>query len=485
MENIMAFPKNFYWGGATAANQFEGGWQEDGKGDSVCDHMTAGSVNSPRHYTNEIKEDIYYPSHKAIDFYHHYKEDIALFAEMGFKMFRLSVNWTRIFPKGDEAEPNAKGIEFYRNVFLELKKYEIEPLVTISHYELPYHLSKTYGGWTNRKLIDFYLRYCEVLFQEYKGLVKYWLTFNEINALEFGIGDILSGGFQVEDGAVPGFNTPKTQEINQKRYQSLHHQFLASAKAVALGHSIDPKYQIGCMVAGGCYYPYTCNPDDVLKAQREMRMNYFCGDVQVRGAYPYYTKRMFDDLGVVLKIEEGDDEILKNGTVDFYSFSYYMSACSTVDEDAMKSKGNVITGVANPYLKSSDWGWQIDSKGLRFLLNELYARYQVPIMVVENGLGAKDELEEGNRIHDNYRIDYLREHILQIQEALDDGVEVIAYTPWGCIDLVSASTGEMKKRYGFIYVDVDNEGKGTFQRYKKDSFDWYKKVIASNGADLD
>ncbi len=481
----MRFPENFYWGGATAANQFEGGWQEGGKGDSVCDHMTAGSVNSPRYFTNEIQKDRYYPSHNAIDFYHHYKEDIALFAEMGFKMFRLSVNWTRIFPRGDESEPNQQGLDFYRDVFLELRKYNIEPLVTISHYEIPYHLMKEYGGWLNRSCIDFYLNYCRTLFTEYKGLVKYWLTFNEINALQFGIGDILSGGFPCADGNAQVLGLEASREDNQKRYQGLHHQFLASARAVVLGHEIDPDNKIGCMVAGGCYYPYTCNPDDALKAQRDMRMNYFCGDVQVRGEYPYFAKRMFRELGVELETQEGDDEILRRGKVDFYSFSYYMSSCSTEDEEVKRTNGNLVTGVNNPYLKASDWGWQIDPKGLRYLLNDLYARYQIPIMIVENGLGAKDVLEADGTVHDSYRQDYLREHIAQIGEAIEDGVDVIAYTPWGCIDLISASTGEMKKRYGFIYVDLDNEGKGSFKRYKKDSFYWYKKVIASNGEDLD
>lgn len=481
----MSFPKNFYWGGATAANQFEGGWREGGKGDSVCDHMTAGSLNSPRRFTNKIQETLYYPSHNGVDFYHHYKEDIALFAEMGFKMFRLSVNWTRIFPNGDDLEPNQDGIAFYKKVLLELRKNHIEPLVTISHYEIPYHLSQKYNGWLDRKCIDFYLKFCEVLFTEFKGIVKYWLTFNEINSLEFGIGDILSGGFRCEDGNAQVLGIKPTREDNQKRYQGLHHQFLASAKAVVLGHEIDPENKIGCMVAGGCYYPYTCNPDDVLKAQRDMRMNYYCGDIQVRGEYPYYAKRMFKEMDIEITMEENDAEILKKGKVDFYSFSYYMSTCSTVDEEVMRTKGNLVTGVTNPYLKSSDWGWQIDPKGLRFLLNDLYARYQIPIMIVENGLGANDVLEKDGTIHDSYRQEYLKEHIIQIREAIEDGVDVIAYTPWGCIDLISASTGEMKKRYGFIYVDLDNEGKGTFKRYKKDSFNWYKKVIASNGEDLE
>ena len=481
----MSFPKNFLWGGATAANQFEGGWKEDGKGDSVCDHITAGTVSTPRYFTNEIKNDNNYPSHEAIDFYHRYKEDIALFAEMGFRVFRLSLNWTRIFPKGDEVKPNQKGLDFYRAVFEECKKYGIEPLVTISHYEIPYYLMDKYGGWLSRDCIDFYLNFCETVFKEYKDLVTYWLTFNEINCMMMGVGEILAGGIPSEDGPLQNFDSAATKEQKQKRFQATHHQFVASAKAVVLGHEINPEFKIGCMVAGGAIYPYTCNPDDVALAQKEMRMNYFCGDVQVRGEYPYYTNRMFEEMEISIEIKDGDLEVLKQGTVDFYSFSYYMSTCTTADEEAKKASGNVIIGVKNPYLKASDWGWQIDPQGLRYLLNELYGRYQIPMMIVENGLGAIDVLEKDNKIHDSYRIDYLREHIKQMEEAIKDGVELIGFTAWGCIDLVSISTGEMKKRYGFIYVDKDNEGNGTLDRWRKDSFYWYKKVIASNGEDID
>lgn len=478
------FPDNFFWGGATAANQFEGGYQEGGKGESVCDHMTDGSRHTPRRYTNAIQKDSYYPSHRAVDFYHHYKEDIALLAEMGIKMFRLSINWTRIYPNGDESTPNQEGLDFYRNVFVELKKYDIEPLVTIHHYEVPYHLSEVYDGWYDRRTIDFYLNFCRTLFTEFKGTVKYWLTFNEINSAQMGIGDTLSLGLRTEDGNAQVMGLVPTQEQSQRRYQALHHQFVASAKAVILAHEIDPLYQVGCMVAGGVFYPYTPNPDDALKAQADMRMNYFCGDVQANGEYPYFTRRLFDQLGISIHMEPEDARTLKEGKVDFYSFSYYMSTCSTADPNVEKANGNAVIGVKNPHIPSSDWGWQIDSKGLRYLLNDLYGRYHLPIMIVENGLGAADILEPDQRVHDGYRIDYLRTHIEQIQEAIEDGVDVIAYTPWGCIDLVSLSTGEMKKRYGFIYVDVDDKGQGTFNRYKKDSFYWYKKVIASNGEDL-
>lgn len=480
------FPKNFYWGGAVAANQYEGAYLEDGKLPSVADHITKGEVNVPRLFTYDIESSCYfYPSHQAIDFYHRYKEDIALFAEMGFKMFRLSINWTRIFPKGDELEPNQKGLEFYRNVFEECKKYGIEPLVTLSHYECPIHLAKEYGGWANRKLIDFFEHYARTVFNEYKDLVKYWLTFNEINILANSFGAVM-GGALIPKGNAPLFSLTETNQQTNLRFQALHHQFIASAKAVLAAKEINPDMKIGCMIAGMLPYAFSCNPADVQKAQDAFYIgNFYCGDVQVRGEYPPFAKRIWKENNIHLNFEDGDIDILKKGKVDFYSFSYYMS--STVSADPQineKAGGNMFSGIKNPYLKSSDWGWQIDPQGLRIYLNEVYNRYKVPLMIVENGLGAIDEKTSDNRIHDDYRIDYMREHLKQMALAIEDGVDLIAYTSWGCIDLVSASTGEMKKRYGFIYVDRDNEGKGTLNRYKKDSFEWYKKVIQSNGEDL-
>lgn len=476
------FPKGFLWGGATAANQFEGGWNADGKGDSTADHMSSGSMIEPRYFTHEIKSDLYYPSHEAVDFYNHYKEDIALFHELGFKVYRCSINWTRIFPKGDEAKPNLKGLRFYRNVFEECKKYGIEPLVTISHYEMPYYLAKQYGGWRNRKCITFFLTYCEAIFNEYKDLVTYWLTFNEINCAMYPFGSILSAGILPEKDEKITLDKQDTAADRNERFNALHHQFLASAKAVVLGHKINPDFMIGCMLAGGCTYPYSCNPKDVLLAQRAMqKTNYLCGDVQVRGAYPYFAQRFFKEHDIVLDMHKEDAEILKKGKVDYFAFSYYVSNCISSKDTLQKTKGNVFSGIKNPFLKTSDWGWQIDSEGLRYYLNELYGRYQIPMMVVENGLGAADELNEMQMIHDTYRIDYMRAHLQQMKEAIDDGVDLIGYTSWGCIDLISASTGEMNKRYGVVYVDKDNKGKGTLKRVKKDSFYWYAKVISSNG----
>ena len=478
----MGFRKDFLWGGATAANQFEGAWNIDGKGPSCADMCTGGSHTRSKRITREIEEGTFYPSHEAIDFYHRYKEDIALFAEMGFKVFRFSIGWSRIFPNGDDAMPNEAGLQFYDNVINECLRYGIEPLITISHYEVPFALCKKYNGWASREMIDIFTKYCEVIFKRYKGRVKYWLTFNEINSATMPMGGFLSQGILNE--GTTDFNNQV--DIPQLRFQGLHHQFVASAKAVQLAHEIDPNYQVGCMILYATTYPYTCNPDDVIEAQKKNRiMNYFCGDVQVRGEYPTYMKRYFKENNIEIKVEDGDEEILKNGCVDFYTFSYYMSVCATTDEKALQGNGNILGGATNPYLKASDWGWQIDPKGLRYSLNEIYDRYQIPMMIVENGLGAYDEKEEDGTINDDYRIEYLKAHIEQMKEAVEDGVDLIGYTPWGCIDLVSASTGEMAKRYGFIYVDKYDDGSGDLSRSKKKSFNWYKQVIASNGENLE
>ena len=474
----MAFKKDFLWGGAVAANQCEGAWNEDGKGISCADICTGGTRNQPKRITPVLEEGTFYPSHEAIDFYHHYKEDIALFAEMGFKVFRFSINWTRIFPNGEESEPNEKGLEFYEHVIEECRKYQIEPLITISHYEVPLVLTKKYNGWASREMIDIYLKYCRALFERYKGKVKYWLTFNEINSATGPFGGFLSQGI-LNEGTKDFMHQVDKPQL---RFQGLHHQFLASAGAVKMAHEIDPEYKVGCMQLFATMYPLTCRPEDVLACQEFNQVkNWFCGDVQVRGRYPGYMKRYFQEQGIHVDIQEGDEEILREGPVDFYTFSYYMSGCISADPGKKPAEGNLIGGVENPYLKASDWGWQIDPKGLRYTLNEIYDRYQIPVMVVENGLGAFDKKEEDGSIQDDYRIDYLRQHIQEMKEAVEDGVDLMGYTPWGCIDLVSASTGEMAKRYGFIYVEKYDDGTGDLSRKKKKSFDWYKKVIETNG----
>ena len=480
---MKTFREDFLWGGATAANQFEGAWDVDGKGASVSDMCTNGSHAVPKRVTKTILPDTLYPSHEAIDFYHHYEGDIALFAEMGFKCFRMSINWTRIFPTGMEEEPNEAGLAFYDRVFDCCKAHGIEPLVTISHYELPYALVEKCNGWEGRECVEYYLNYCKAIFARYQDKVKYWLTFNEINAGTMAFGSVLS------TGTIKGYEGPvtATPDRPQERYQALHNQFVASAKAVIYAHENYPQFKMGNMIAYGASYPLTPNPDDVLLNQAKMReMNYYCGDVQVRGAYPAFAKRFWAENGIEIKMEEGDLEILKKGTVDFYTFSYYMTNCISCDPNAAGvDGGNILMGIKNPYLKASDWGWAIDPMGLRVALNELWERYQKPLFIVENSLGTQDVLEEDKTCHDPAHIDYLRDHIEAMAKAInEDGVELMGYTPWGCIDLVSASTGEMHKRYGFIYVDYQDDGSGEGGRYRKDSFYWWKKVIATNGEDL-
>jgi len=478
----MSFPKGFLWGGATAAHQCEGAWNEDEKGPSCSDICTGGNVNTSKKVTPILEKNAFYPSHEAIDHYHRYKEDIALFAEMGFKVYRFSIAWTRIFPNGDELEPNEAGLKHYDDVIDECLKYGIEPLITISHYEVPFGLTKKCNAWASREMIDYYLNYCKAIFTRYKGKVKYWLTFNEINAGTVPKGNLPSLGIlNVQDKT-----TEYTHQLDipEVRFQGIHHQLVASAKAVKLAHEIDSNYKVGCMQIFASSYPLTCKPDDVIyNLKNSQVVNYFCGDVQVRGAYPGYMKRYFEEQNFNIKITQEDEEALKAGTVDFYTFSYYMSVCQSADSKSKLAEGNIMKGVKNPHLKASDWGWQVDPQGLRYALNEVYYRYQIPVMVVENGLGAYDKFEDG-MIHDEYRIEYMREHLQQMEEAIKDGVDLIGYTSWGCIDLVSASTGEMAKRYGFIYVDKNDDGTGTLKRYKKDSFYWYKKVIETNGEEL-
>lgn len=465
------FPDNFLWGGAVAANQCEGAYEEDGKGWSIQDVLPHGIKSARTKKPTEENLKL-----KGIDFYHRYKEDIQLFAEMGFKVFRFSIAWSRIFPNGDEELPNEKGLQFYDNMLDELEKYGIEPLITLSHYETPLHLAEHYDGWRDARMITFYKRYVTTVFERYRDRVKYWLTFNEINS-------ILESPFMSG-----GINTPKDRLSKNDLYQAIHHELVASAWAVKIGHEINPDFQIGCMILSMPVYPLTPDPADVIAAMQEDNKNMMFADVQVRGEYPGYAKRYFRENQIQIHITEEDANILKN-TVDFVSFSYYVSVCATADKEKnIRGEGNLLGGVPNPMLKSSEWGWQIDPKGLRYTLNQFYNRYQKPLFIVENGLGAVDELVKDDNgvltVQDDYRIQYLQDHLIQVHEAILDGVEVIGYTAWGCIDLVSASSAEMKKRYGFIYVDRNNDGSGTLKRYKKKSFFWYRDVIKTNGTIL-
>ena len=471
---------NFLWGGATAANQFEGAWNVDGKGPSVSDMCTNGSYEVPKRITKTIEEGTFYPSHEASDFYHHYKEDIKLMAEMGFKTYRLSIAWTRIFPTGMEEEPLEEGLSFYDKVFDELNKYGIEPLVTISHYEMPYALVEKFNGWEDRKCIDFFLKYCEVLFERYQNKVRYWLTFNEVDSM---IRHPFTTGGLVRDR----FEGKNWEEVI---FQSMHHQFVASAMATRICHEIIPGSQVGCMLTKLTYYPYSCRPEDVLETQQRMRAIYCYSDTQVFGEYPAYLLARFKNHGLNIVMEENDLEVMKRYPVDFISFSYYMSSCVARNTDGLDvTAGNTVTAIKNPYLKASDWGWQVDPIGLRISLVDLYDRYRKPLFIVENGLGARETLVEDGKgsftVNDDYHIDYYKDHFKAMYDAIhEDGVELLGYTTWACIDLVSESTKQMSKRYGFVYVDADDYGKGTYNRYKKKSFYWYRHIIETNGAAL-
>ncbi|MGG7213239.1 6-phospho-beta-glucosidase [Clostridium nigeriense] len=474
----MGLSKDFLWGGAVAAHQVEGGYNKGGKGISIADVMTAGTHTIPRKITDGIIEGNYYPNHEGINFYEKYKEDVKLFAEMGFKCLRTSIAWTRIFPNGDDLEANEEGLKFYDDLFDELLKYNIQPVITLSHFEMPYNLVKNYGGWRNRKLIDFFVRFCEVVMKRYKDKVKYWMTFNEINNQTITTNPIYaftnSGIIYKED-----------ENKEEVMFQAAHYEFVASAKVVKMGHEINPNFMIGCMVAAMPSYPYSCNPDDIMKAEEANREQLMFTDVHVRGRYPKHTLKLWKRNNYKLDITKEDEEILKEGTVDYIGCSYYLTTVVTANKD-IKRTGNDSAGkadvVENPYLKTSDWGWTIDPVGLRFYLNQLYDKYEIPIFIVENGFGAVDVLKEDLTIEDDNRIEYLANHIAEMKKAIEiDGVEVIGYTTWGCIDPISFTTGEMKKRYGFIYVDRENDGSGSLNRYKKKSFDWYKKVIESNG----
>ncbi|BES82922.1 6-phospho-beta-glucosidase [Pectobacterium araliae] len=479
--SIEQLPKDFLWGGAVAAHQVEGGWDQGGKGVSICDVLSGGAHGVDRVITDGVQPGVSYPNHQAVEFYSHYKQDIALFAEMGFKCFRTSIAWTRIFPNGDELEPNEAGLQFYDDLFDELLKYNIEPVITLSHFEMPHHLVKQYGGWVNRKVVDFFVRYSEVVMKRYQSKVKYWMTFNEINNQrnwQYPLFGYCCSGVIFTDHDKP----------EQAMYQTLHHQFVASAKVVKLGHDINPDFKIGCMLALVPLYPWSCHPDDVMFAQEAMRERHLFGDVQLRGYYPSYILKEWARKGYQIDMHPEDEQTLRDGCTDYLGFSYYMSNAVQLAAKGRKTEDAIAGfdgGVKNPHVKASEWGWQIDPVGLRYTLNSFYERYQKPMFIVENGFGAVDKVEADGSINDDYRIEYLKAHIDQMKKAVvEDGVELMGYTPWGCIDCVSFTTGQYSKRYGFIYVGKHDDGTGTFKRSKKKSFDWYKNVISSNGAEL-
>ncbi|GEK89682.1 6-phospho-beta-glucosidase [Alkalibacterium putridalgicola] len=472
------FPKDFLWGGAVAAHQIEGAYDADGKGLSTADVLTAGNRESPRQITQGVLPGQYYPNHEAIDFYHRYKEDIKLFKELGLKAFRTSINWSRIFPNGDDVEPNEAGLKFYDDLFDELLKNGIEPVITLSHFEIPYALYENYGGFKNRKLIDFFVRYAETVMNRYKDKVTYWMTFNEINNQL----DTFDELHTWTNSAVLFEEGDNKEEVT---VQASLNELIASAKAVKIGKAINPDFQIGCMMAYVPVYPYACHPKDMLASSKMMERRFFYSDVHVRGEIPIYALKRWEREGFDLEYTEEDLLSLKEGTVDYIGFSYYMSTAVTTLDDL---DGQPIRDfpeakvVGNPYLEANDWGWQIDPDGLRYTLNTVYQRYNKPLFIVENGMGAYDTVDSDGKIRDDYRVEYLEAHIKAMHEAIAiDGVDVMGYTPWGVIDIVSFGSGEMEKRYGFIYVDKDNQGNGTLKRRKKESFAWYQKVIEENG----
>lgn len=476
----MGLKKNFLWGGAVAAHQLEGAWDKDGKGPSIADMMTSGSKNSPRQVTPKILPDKVYPNHEAIDFFNNYQEDIELFAALGLKCFRTSIAWSRIFPNGDDINPNEAGLSYYDKLFDDMLAHGIQPIITLSHFEMPYHLVEKYGGWRDRRLINFFIKYATTVFTRYRSKVKYWMTFNEINN---------QSDFESEQALYTnsGILFRPGENREQVMYQAAHYELVASALAVQIGHKINPNFQIGCMLATIPFYARTPSPKDAFKALQASRARMWYGDVQCLGKYPDWLIRYQKNQEWKLDITLQDIDVLAAGTVDFVGFSYYMSMtvkAKTNEPDTFQFEQEKDI-ISNPTLKESEWGWTIDPLGLRYALNWLNDRYCLPLFIVENGLGAVDQLTTDHQVHDTYRIDYLKAHICELKKAVAfDGVDVIGYTPWGIIDLVSAGTGEMSKRYGVIYVDKNDDGSGTLSRFQKDSFAWYHNVIDSNGEKL-
>ncbi|MGG5302439.1 6-phospho-beta-glucosidase [Enterococcus pernyi] len=474
-------PKDFLWGGAIAAHQAEGAWNIDGRGPSIADVMTAGGNGIPRKITKGIIEGEYYPNHEAIDFYHRYKEDIQLFKELGLKCLRTSISWSRIFPTGQEETPNEQGLKFYDDLFDECLKNGIEPVVTLSHFEIPYAIYEDFGGFANKAVIPLFVKFAQCVFDRYKDKVTYWMTFNEINNQADGQEPVhvwTNSAMIIEDD----------QDKEALVFQAGVNELIASAWAVNEGKKINPNFQFGCMMAYVPIYPYSCAPEDMIASVKANERRFFYSDVHVRGEIPTYTEKYWEQKGLTIDISEKEQQILRQGTVDYIGFSYYMSGTITTLPDVEGRQTEDIPSaklVKNPYITASDWGWPIDPVGLRYVLNTVYQRYDLPLFIVENGFGAYDQLTDSNEIHDDYRINYLREHIEQMKKAVvEDGVPLIGYTPWGIIDIVSFGSGEMEKRYGMIYVDKDNTGKGTLQRLKKDSFAWYQQVIETNGEQL-
>lgn len=476
-KNERQFPEHFLWGGAMTASQCEGAWDEDGKGICLPDLLrNRGGARKDKinveMTTGEIRQaledkDSYFPRRKGIDFYHTYRDDIRLLKELGINSFRTSINWARIFPNGDDKQPNEAGLRFYENVVDEFLKNGIEPVITLSHYEMPLHLPLTYKGWYSRDMIPLFLKYCKTVMERLKGKVHYWIPVNEINLI------------MQESFLHLGVPSDQVENVMEAKYRALHHELLAVCELTWLAKEIDPENKIGAMVTSQLAYPKTCSPEDTLAALlHNQRENYFL-DVLTRGRYPNSMFRFFEEQGFDIDYRETDETILHYGKADFIGLSYYF--CRTVDRDSVRNLRN--PDLDNEYLKRNEWGWSMNPIGLRYTLNELYDRYQLPIFLLEFGLGAHDTVENG-QIHDTERIRYMKDHLLQLKESLYDGVPVIGALMWAPIDIVSNSSAEMSKRYGVVYVDLDDEGHGSGKRIKKDSFYWFQNVIRTNGKEI-
>lgn len=473
------FPKHFLWGGSIAAHQCEGAYQEDGKGLAMMDLVSSGSYETPRHISARLEEGVYYPSHTGIDFYHRYKEDIALFADMGFRSLRISIDWSRIYPNGDDEVANELGLQFYHDVIDTMISYHIEPIVTLYHFEMPMHVVEAYGSWLNRETIQLYVRFCDTVIRSLKGKVQYWVTFNEMNHL-----DPTSEVTDIFTYMITGLKYSELADKKQALATLGYHMSVASVKVVQLAHEIDASNQVGCVFGITPYYPKTCKPEDVLAANKAMNRDFYQIDAMCNGEFPAYKVKEYERNDIHIEVSEEDSIAFAKGKLDFIGLNYYASevVAANVEED---DQASFFGGMDNPYLTKSNWGWTIDPTGLRYLLNYTYQRYGLPIIITENGLGAFDQVEENGEIQDDYRIDYLNQHISSVMQSVEeDGVDCFGYLMWGPIDLVSATTGEMKKRYGFIYVDKQDQGEGSYDRKPKKSFHWYKEVIQTNGGSL-
>jgi 6-phospho-beta-glucosidase len=485
MNPVSTFPKDFLWGGAIAANQAEGAWREDGKGISVADvNRLKEELPLEKRYNRDLStEDVRqaladteatYPKRFGIDFYRTYKDDLKLLAGTGMNAFRTSINWARIFPNGDDEKPNEAGLKFYDSLIDEIIKNNMRPLITISHYEFPINLALNYNGWYDRRLIEFFTRFCEVVFERYKDKVLDWILVNQVNLIKF------------ESFNHLGVPSDKVTNLLEAKYQAVHNELVACGRAIRIAKKINPHFNIGNMIYDDISYAASCKPEDVLATCKRNQMEYFFSDIAIRGSYPGYALRYFDENNIHIEFGKDDEADLQN-TIDFLAISYYYTMISDAQSVNQKDEPEIASHnneYPNPHIKQSAWGWGIDPIGMRIKLNYFWDRYQIPIVIAENGIGCFDKVEADGSVHDPYRIEYLRAHIEQLKEAIKDGVKITAYHPWGPIDIVSASSSEMDKRYGFIYVDLDNHGKGSGKRILKDSYHWYKEVVASNGENL-